>query len=139
LKPNKCKFYIFHFTLFNLSAPGRTEFPVDTYNSFMQNEPNFQRTLSMLSAVMIMSYNEKNTCQPAKTNPIEPDSNPIRTQLEHGQKSTSTPVTTRTYNEKTHLSTKNNEPNQTQSNPIRTQCLPPGFYNKNTPTRREKK
>ena len=58
-----------------LSEPGKA--PKCGQNLFMQNEPNFTRHLSKVSAVLIKTYNEKPLVNPKITNPIEPNTNPI--------------------------------------------------------------
>jgi len=63
-------------------AAGRQEFPVDTCNPFMQNEPNFQCSRQTLTLVITETYNERALPDMTKTNPIEPKANPIRTQNE---------------------------------------------------------
>jgi len=64
----------------------------------MQNEPNFTMHPPKLSAVLIETYNERALPDMTKTNPIEPNTNPKRTQFQNGQKQTPTSVVARTYN-----------------------------------------
>jgi len=92
MKPNNFTFYI----LSALGEPGKA--PKCRQNLFMQNEPNFQRTMQTITLMIAGSYNEKNVLstknnepktnpiepnsspKTAPTNPIEPKANPIRTQ-----------------------------------------------------------
>jgi len=108
-----------------MSAAVTQEFPVDTCNLFMQNEPNFQCSLSKLSAVLIETYNERTLPDTTKTNPIEPNTDPI----EKRPKINANFSYDRHLQQKNPLVTKTNEPNRTQSqpntNPKRTQFPPP--------------
>jgi len=103
MKPNNFTFHILPFSpsRFTLRASpffpaaGRQEFPVDTYKSFMQNEPNFQTTGQTITLVMAEIYNDnkplvnqktrtqndpKMNKKRIKTNENEPNSTPKTTQ-----------------------------------------------------------
>jgi hypothetical protein len=133
------QFNFLHSTFYILSAAVAQEFPLDTYKSFMQNEPNFQCSQSKLNAVIAATYNEKPIVNQKITNPIEPNTNPISKRPNINANS----CHNRDLQRKISFAPNNNEPKRTQSqpnsNPKRTRCLPPGSYNKNTPTSREKK
>ena len=86
---------------------------------FMQNEPNFRKSLMLLSTAIADTYNQKTLVNQKKTNPFEPNTNPIRTQLQNRQKQTPTSVMTGTYNEIRLWPQKKTNPNEPNSNPIK--------------------
>jgi hypothetical protein len=109
MKTNNFAFYILHIVLHSWfirhwrTSGGLGKAPKCGKNLFMQNEPNFTMHLSRLSTVIAGAYNER-------TLPDMKITNPIRTQLEDGQKSTPTSVMTGTYNEKPTLHPKITNP-----------------------------
>jgi hypothetical protein len=72
------QFYILLFTFYILAAAVAQEFPLDTYKSFMQNEPNFQTTMQTITLIMAGSYNENIHLSTQKS---KPNTNPIQTQF----------------------------------------------------------
>ena len=100
-------------TLFSLLTSHFSLPRLCAYKSFMQNEPNFQKTASTLSAVIAATYNEKPLVNPKITNPIEPNTNPI------GKRPKINPNSchNRELQRKTSFAPKNNEPKRTQSQP----------------------
>jgi len=67
----------------HLSFPPQSHknFPLTLVTLFMQNEPNFTMHPSNLSAVLIATYNERTLPDMTKTNPIEPNTDPIEKRL----------------------------------------------------------
>ena len=80
---------------------------------FMQNEPNFRKTLLKLSAVIADSYNKKPLVNHKKTNPFEPNTNPIPKQ----PKINPNFCNYRNLQRKTSFAPKKTNPIQTQTNP----------------------
>jgi len=91
-RTNNFAFYILHIVLHSWfirhrrtsGGPGKA--PKCGKNLFMQNEPNFTMHLSKLSAVLIETYNERSLPGHDQNEPNRTQSNPIRTQLQNGQK-----------------------------------------------------
>ena len=71
--------YCLGFRDYNLEFP---KFRSWRIYGFLQNEPNFRKTLSKLRVVIADSYNEKKCCQPKITNPIRTQYEPNRTQFQ---------------------------------------------------------
>ena len=87
-----------------------TEKELVSYKSFLQNEPNFQTNWSTLSAVIAETYNKYPSWKLAKTNPIEPNTNPI----EKRTKFNANFFHYRDLQRKPPLTAKNNEPKTAQ-------------------------